>query len=69
MDGGQTKVLVLGGGLSGLTAASSLADSGKFDVTVVEGGKLLGGHRLFGDDGAVALKDFDLFAGQHAGGP
>jgi protoporphyrinogen oxidase len=36
-------VVVLGGGLSGASAALSLAESGAFDVTVVERGPSLGG--------------------------
>jgi zeta-carotene desaturase len=44
MQSGKTKVLVLGGGLSGLAASALLAESGKFNITLVEGRKLLGGQ-------------------------
>ena len=40
---GSPRVVVLGGGLSGVAAAYTLARAGLTDVTVIEGGATLGG--------------------------
>lgn len=39
----RLRIVVLGGGLSGASAALALAESGRFDVTVIERGTTLGG--------------------------
>ncbi|MCG8584648.1 MAG: FAD-dependent oxidoreductase, partial [Pirellulales bacterium] len=50
MEDGKTKVLVLGGGLSGLATSALLAESGRFDVTIIEGRKLFGGQACGWED-------------------
>jgi protoporphyrinogen oxidase len=42
-DKKKLRVIILGGGLSGLVAADKLLDSNKFDVTILEGAPFLGG--------------------------
>jgi len=40
----KPKVVVIGAGISGISAAKSLIDTGKFDVTLLEASDRLGGR-------------------------
>jgi len=58
-DGKKTKVAVIGGGCSGLSAAFSLTHTEGYEVTVFEKGQLLGGHS----------NTFEYDPHVHGGGP
>lgn len=38
------RVIIVGGGVAGLTCGKKLADSGKFDVKLLEGNSKIGGR-------------------------
>ena len=55
----MTKVLIVGGGISGLTVAHELARHSQFDVTVIERNQVLGGK-------ARSIRHPDDNVGEHA---
>lgn len=57
MHGGNTRVLVIGGGISGLAAAYRLTRAGAV-VTLLEASDQLGGLGTFFDDDGVAIERF-----------